>query len=446
MARQQLLPSCAASVSETRRLRKQKLMRHAWLKYVPTARSKRNRSVLRRAATLFQVDPPLPQRCSSCSKRRRLGWWDHSQQDTWHCRPCTDNWHLMVAEDPVCHTCRRRIPPRWSEWSAVLGDVAKGGWWGDDAWHCEACWHDWFQAEGGSSMGRLCSSCRNRRWLGWYGNESIWHCEGCWQTFFAKRASGVPSYMAAAVDGEHYDFIEVGTSNYSTFTQACAGHPLGKAMANYYLPHDRDICQMRGLAVDMKRRYLDQLPDLPNVVKANVAIAESDGRRVMHHVPSSLLSRWEAIFAARGSSRAYDVLRLAHGCSALSKHRVLRRQLRSVGFEHLVRRRTVTAWSLATLFRRYRVATVCALALDCEGHDAVILRGFLRHCRVRPEWYPRWIIFETNGMNDEVFGKGTEESLINSLLECGYELIYGGGFERTGRRDTVLHREPVVEE
>eukprot|EP00435_Cladocopium_sp_Y103_P039359 s441_g10.t1 len=55
-------------------------------------------------------------------------------------------------------------------------------------------------------------------------------------------------------------------------------------------------------------------------------------------------------------------------------------------------------------------------------------------------WYPKWILFETNGMNDETFGKGTERSTVEALVEEGYELLYGGGYSDTGKRDTVLQR------
>ncbi|CAK9055714.1 unnamed protein product [Durusdinium trenchii] len=42
--------------------------------------------------------------------------------------------------------------------------------------------------------------------------------------------------------------------------------------------------------------------------------------------------------------------------------------------------------------------------------------------------YPKWILFETNGMNDEYFGKGTERSTVDALLAEGYELFWGGGY------------------
>jgi len=76
----------------------------------------------------------------------------------------------------------------------------------------------------------------------------------------------------------HFDFIEVGTSSYHTFSQAIAGHPDGKPYAWNFLPWDRHPLRLRGMAVDMQRSYLDQLPDLPRVTKVNAAVSDS-GRK-----------------------------------------------------------------------------------------------------------------------------------------------------------------------
>lgn len=68
------------------------------------------------------------------------------------------------------------------------------------------------------------------------------------------------------------------------------------------------------------------------------------------------------------------------------------------------------------------------------------MKGLIDACKQRREWYPKWILFETNGMNDEYFGKGTERSTVDALLAEGYELFWGGGYHDTGKRDTVLKR------
>ena len=68
---------------------------------------------------------------------------------------------------------------------------------------------------------------------------------------------------------EHFDFIEVGTSDFRTLTQyveeSNISCPLGCALRNW------DPNSVRGIAVDPVEHLLKRLPDLPNVAKVNAA-------------------------------------------------------------------------------------------------------------------------------------------------------------------------------
>ncbi|CAJ1446662.1 unnamed protein product [Effrenium voratum] len=237
----------------------------------------------------------------------------------------------------------------------------------------------------------------------------------------------------------HYHFVEIGTSNYHTFTQAAGGHPSYKPCAYKYLPKG-DLTQVRGLAVDMKKRYLKQLPDLPNVRKVRAAISERETALQMHHVRIKDIEHWERVFATQGNYQAFRLIRLARGCSALGRHNALIKALGMIGLRHLIRVRTMKTRTVQSLFQQNQVGTIGVLALDCEGHDCAILKGLITACQQRREWYPQWILFETNGLNDEHFGHGTERATVEALVKEGYELFYGGGYHDTGKRDTVLKR------
>ena len=240
----------------------------------------------------------------------------------------------------------------------------------------------------------------------------------------------------------NFDFVEIGTAFWGTVTQACARHPLGKHWILDLLPkRDDDIMFSRGLAVDMNINCLDLLPDLPNVKKVCAAVSSSSRTQSMKHVPASVLRKWEAIFVAKGRARELRALRLAHGCSSLGHHAVLHKALSSIGLRHVLRERRVRAISMKALLRRLRVGNIGVLALDCEGHDCVVLKGLLRACSVRPGLFPEWLVFETNGLNDDHFGPGTEERTVKALETYGYELVHGGGFRRTGLYDTVMWRK-----
>jgi FkbM family methyltransferase len=239
---------------------------------------------------------------------------------------------------------------------------------------------------------------------------------------------------------QHFDFIEIGTSNYHSFTQAVVEHPDGKPYAWNFLPWDKHPLSLRGLAVDMQQNYLNQLPDLPNVTKVCAAVSESGGTKGMFHVPLGDVEHWENVMTRCGSWKGHQVFRLARGCSALKNHGMLLHQLKTVGLSHLARTRRVRTLSLNELLLRHKVASVGVLAIDCEGYDCAILRGLISACLQRPEWWPEWIWFETNGMNDELLGQGTEEETVRALLRHGYMLWWGGGYASSGYRDTVMKR------
>merc|ERR1719223_907745 len=188
----------------------------------------------------------------------------------------------------------------------------------------------------------------------------------------------------------------------------------------------------------MNQSYLDQLPDVPCVAKVNAAISERAGSESMYHVPLRDVEHWERVFSTSGNRKGNRVIRLARGCSALTRHSTLQKSLKGIGMQHIARRRRVQTLSLGILFRKHHVGSVGILALDCEGYDCSVLKGLLRFCKTRPHLYPHWICFESNGMNDELFGRGTEQRTVEELCSRGYKLWWGGGYERTGKRDTLL--------
>jgi len=360
-------------------------------------RSQRNLQLLRRQRARRPRGPTAPlRRCSSCHAPRRLGW---GKEEGWSCEPCWQRylerhkqWYLDASPSVRCSSCGVR-------------EEDSSGWMGDGDWHCEGCWRAWFTKQG------------FEEWYKW--NIERW---------YAQR------------DG-HLDFIEIGTSNYSTITQTCAGHHDGKKGMWNLLPEDKSLRCMRGLAVDMQQQYLRQLPQLPHVAKVCAAVSEFDGTKLMEDVPARRLKRWEAIFVRNGNRRGYRALQLARGCSALCKHRVLRKELGKVGLRHLLCRRRVAVRSLPTLLKEHGVTSVNLLALDCEGHDCAILRGLLRGCREHPPWHPKLIMFETNGMSDETFGPGTEQRMVRELEERGYAVLHGGPFAEAGYRNTIMERQ-----
>ncbi len=81
--------------------------------------------------------------------------------------------------------------------------------------------------------------------------------------------------------------------------------------------------------------------------------------------------------------------------------------------------------------------------MDSEVHDCAILKGLLRSCEFRPSWYPQIIVYETNGMKDDIFGNGTEEQMTHTLRRLKYEIVYCSGFDTVAiRNDASRAKQP----
>ena len=127
------------------------------------------------------------------------------------------------------------------------------------------------------------------------------------------------------------------------------------------------------------------------------------------------------MFARCGQWQGYRVIRLSRGCSALREHRLLRRELKRCGLLHLAQRQRVRTVTISRLLQQYNARSIGVLALDCEGHDCEILNGLIEVCDSSPFLCPNWIWFESNSMNDDLFGRGMEEQTVQKLLDHGYE-------------------------
>lgn len=335
----------------------------------------------------------------------------------------------------------------------------------NNQWYCELCWLLWYKEQADPNCAleytETCGTCRNASYVqGWHGEDGVWHCQSCWWDFFDCKNSAparewfkkklkqwlskkqAPSWETYEMPCgyKHFDFIEIGTSNYDTILQAVAGACEGKFWALGLLPRKRPT-ELRGLSVDMKRHYLSELPTMPNVTKVHAAIDEFDGTGKLHHVPVKAIRQWEKTFMRRGLRWKFTRLQHAHACSSLGPHPALQRVLTDLGLGHLQKRTRIDVFALETLIAKYGVGSIGLLALDCEGRDCAILRSLAKACDMRPELSPQWISFETNGMNDDTDGPGTEEKTVRAWRARGYSVWWGGGYNASGYRDTVLCRD-----
>ena len=80
-----------------------------------------------------------------------------------------------------------------------------------------------------------------------------------------------------------YDFIEIGTSDFSTLLQAATP-------------------KQRGISVEALGYYLDRLPDKENVHKVCCAVSDTEGEEVeMHYVTQETMDKYNLPFFVRGN-------------------------------------------------------------------------------------------------------------------------------------------------
>ena len=160
---------------------------------------------------------------------------------------------------------------------------------------------------------------------------------------------------------EDFDFIEIGTSDFSVETDP----------------------KLRGIYVEPIPEYVTRLPNHSNKIKLQCAVTHEKTKSTcdMYYVPSHVIAE----------NRLPDWMR---GCNSMDKPHL---QHNDPVVKHLVEKQTVPLLNISELFDRYNVRKVKTLKLDTEGHDCVILRG-LHEYLVTKEGSapPNDIIFETN--------------------------------------------------
>ncbi|CAE7636357.1 unnamed protein product [Symbiodinium microadriaticum] len=187
---------------------------------IPAGHSRRALALLRRKRCLRPHNRHL-QRCEMCQQLRRIGrWWRPPRK-------------LLQAGAASCD-------------KGIAGAAALNHQ-GSYLWYCRPCWDDWLV--------------RYKQWFAaeddeeWLANAESSEVSTSSSSFGGSKASRPHSLISTGEDLLHFDFIEVGTCNYHTFTQFVGGHPNGKPSAYRYLPYSDDLRQLRGLAVDMKSRH-----------------------------------------------------------------------------------------------------------------------------------------------------------------------------------------------
>lgn len=164
----------------------------------------------------------------------------------------------------------------------------------------------------------------------------------------------------------HYDFIEIGTSDFDALIQSC-----------------RD--DERGLSIEPIAYYLNRLPDRSNVKKICAALSDKEGEIEIYHIPDEEIQRNNLPWWVRGSN---------------SVNHPHQHTINAIGLEvynRLVRIDKVPTITWEKLIKENDVDSIGYLKIDTEGYDHVILKEYLKICKTHPnlladkircEYYP----------------------------------------------------------
>lgn len=296
-------------------------------------------------------------------------------------------------------------------------------------------------------------------------------------------------------DVGHFDFIEVGTSDWGTITQYCAGlketeSGLGSMMlisaqvreaarlaklpgsiiradGHVFLPQGSITLHLanlkpvspvttacadaakkprtinsrpksaRGIAVEAVQEHLDALPALPHVTKVQAAMDEQCGDGKLYLVSGENVNKYMRKYYAQlpGSRKGkkVDVMWYAKSLASLgSPQPELLAMLEQIERIDLLEERPVPVLDWAELCRQQGVRSVDVVQIDCEGKDCAIVRGLLEHCKENPAAFPRLIQFEANHLTLKEEVKET----IGLLKQQGYRKV-------THSRSNVLMQRKV---
>lgn len=212
---------------------------------------------------------------------------------------------------------------------------------------------------------------------------------------------GTHLYAASFLEEERdLDFIEIGTSDFDTLIQTC----------------DEDA---RGISVDAMKMYLDRLPEKKNVKKIHAAVSDVSGGSV------------RVFFVHPDDIEEHGLPNWVRGCNSIDRpHATVTKLLSENHLVHLMRLEMARCIDFGDLLKENDVRRIKFLKLDCEGHDCVILRGVVKHCRSNPVSWPEKILFEANELTPTEVTNDT----ISTLVAEGYVISLQTG------TDVTLHR------
>lgn len=183
----------------------------------------------------------------------------------------------------------------------------------------------------------------------------------------------------------HYNFIEIGTSNFNTYCQQAS---------------DNDV----GISVEPIAYYLNQLPSRPFIKKINCAVSPNNTQENLEifYIPEHLII----------GNNLPDCLK---GCNSIGKYHPMHS-----GIHHLVKKELIKSIPIVQLFIENDVTSCDLLKIDTEGSDSDILLHLFKFLKSKDSsFYPKKIDFECN----ELTPTHKVQEVLSAYMSLGYKTI-----------------------
>jgi autotransporter strand-loop-strand O-heptosyltransferase len=165
------------------------------------------------------------------------------------------------------------------------------------------------------------------------------------------------------ISEKHYDFIEIGTSDFDTLIQSCSQDAIG-------------------LSIEPLKFYLDKLANKDNVKKMQVAISDEDGEIDIYYIKEDKIISHSLPWWVRGSN------------SIGKPHPFTVKEIGEELYNALVTIEKIPTLSWNTLVTQESIGSIDFLKIDTEGFDHIILKDYYFACKKKPKLFAKKIKFE----------------------------------------------------
>lgn len=191
-----------------------------------------------------------------------------------------------------------------------------------------------------------------------------------------------------------YDFIEIGTSDFDTIIE-----------------NSNDLTN--GISIEPIKYYLDRLPDKENIKKVNAAVSDKIGYIDIYFIEEEDIIKNNLPFWVRG-------------CNSVNRpHPYVIEKIGEELYNNLVKVEKVRSINWDIIIKEYNVESIDYLKIDTEGHDHVILKDYLRCCKLNKNLLANKIKFEYHENNPEVSNIDEINKLLIDFESIGYSAEKG---------------------